>query len=124
MKPLAQLSEDEIQTLFRARCRVQCPAVRIVHIPNETHVPGMAGRMRLQRLGISRGFPDVQCFWPGEGKAAIEFKSAKGRLSEAQSEWLDWLADNGSPVTVSRDPDHALRFLKECGAPFLGSITL
>jgi hypothetical protein len=26
------------------------------------------------------------------------------------------------PCIVSRDPDHALEFLRQCGAPFIGRI--
>lgn len=109
--------EIAIQTLFRSRARIKCPGVRIVAIPNA----GKRGQKALnqaRREGAQWGFPDVMCLWRG-GAAFIEFKSAKGKLDDNQAEWLDRLADMGFPATASRDPDHALEFLRSAGAPFL-----
>lgn len=112
-------SEIEIVTRFRARVKILCPAVSVVAIPNGgKRTVGAA--VRAKREGMSAGFPDVLCFWKGPGIAAIEFKAAKGRLSDNQAEWLDRLTEMGIPATVSRDPDHALEFLRAAGAPFLG----
>jgi hypothetical protein len=111
-------SEIAIQTLFRSRARITCPSVAIVAVPNAGKRTQWAAR-QAKREGLATGFPDVLCFWKGPGIAAIEFKSAKGRLSDAQGEWLDRLAALGIPVTVSRDPDHALEFLRASGAPFI-----
>ncbi len=72
-----------------------------------------------RKEGMAIGFPDVMCFWPGKGFAAIEFKAEKGRLSLNQVEWLQRLNAMGVPAVVSRDPDHALGFLRDSGAPFL-----
>jgi hypothetical protein len=111
-------SEITIQSLFRSRARIICPSVAIVAVPNAGKRTAWAAR-QAKREGLATGFPDVLCFWKGPGIAAIEFKSAKGRLSDAQGEWLDRLAALGIPVTVSRDPDHALDFLRAAGAPFV-----
>lgn len=119
---VAEQSEITIQTLFRSRCRILCPGVSIVAIPNGGKRTQWAG-MRAKREGMAAGFPDVLCFWRGPGIAAIEFKSAKGRLSDNQAEWLDRLTDMGIPATVSRDADHAVEFLREAGAPFIGRLT-
>jgi hypothetical protein len=111
-------SELQIQTLFRSRARMRCPAVSIVAIPNA----GKRGQLAMNQArqeGAAWGFPDVLCFWKGPGVAAIEFKAEKGKLSENQAEWLDRLQALGVPATVSRDPDHALEFLRQAGAPFL-----
>jgi hypothetical protein len=111
-------SELAIQTLFRSRARMRCPAVSIVAIPNA----GKRGQKALnlaRREGAAWGFPDVLCLWRGPGIAAIEFKSAKGKLSENQTEWLDRLSELGVPATVARDPDEALEFLRAAGAPFI-----
>lgn len=116
MKPVAQMSELEIQTVFRGRARMRCPAVSIVAIPNAA-ARGQKGLNQVRREGAAWGFPDVMCLWEG-GSAFIEFKAAKGKLAEHQAEWLDRLSAMGFPATVSRDPDHALAFLKDAGAPF------
>ena len=115
---MPERSELAIQTLFRSRARMQCPAVRIVAIPNAGK-RGPKAMNQARREGAAWGFPDVLCFWKGPGVAAIEFKASDGRVSEAQAEWLERLNDMGVPATVSRDPDHALAFLRDAGAPFL-----
>lgn len=111
-------SELGIQTVFRSRARIQCPAVSIVAVPNGAR-RGMKAMNQALREGLQAGFPDVLCFWPGKGIAAIEFKDAKGKLSLQQVEWISRLNELGVPAIVSRTPDHALAFLRRCGAPFL-----
>ena len=115
-------SEIAIQTRFRARCRILCPAVSIVAIPNAGKRTQWAA-MQAKREGLAKGFPDVLCFWKGPGVAAIEFKAAKGRLSEDQAEWIARLDEMGVPVTVSRDADDAVEFLRRAGAPFVGGLS-
>lgn len=115
---MPERSELAIQTLFRSRARIQCPGVAIVAVPNAAK-RGQRAMNQARREGAAWGFPDVLCFWKGPGIAAIEFKSATGKLSENQAEWLDRLNGLGIPATVARDPDQALAFLREAGAPFL-----
>lgn len=117
MKSVATMSELEIQTVFRARARMRCPAVRVVAIPNAA-ARGQKGLNQARREGAAWGFPDVMCLWEG-GIAFVEFKAAKGKVAEHQAEWLDRLVAMGFPATVSRDPDHALEFLRGAGAPFI-----
>lgn len=119
---MAERSEIAIQTLFRSRARILCPAVSIISVPNAAKRTQWAA-MQAKREGLATGFPDVLCFWKGPGIAAIEFKAAKGKLSDNQAEWLDRLTELGIPATVSRDPDHALAFLRDAGAPFVGRLT-
>lgn len=109
-------SELAIQTLFRSRARMQCPAVRIVAIPNAAK-RGQKAMNQARREGAAWGFPDVMCLAGGR-TAFIEFKSAKGQLSDNQGDWLAWLRNGGFPVTVARDPDEALAFLRDAGFPF------
>jgi hypothetical protein len=116
---VVEQSEIAIQTLFRSRCRMLCPAVSVIAIPNAAKRTQWAAQ-RAKREGLATGFPDVLCFWKGPGIAAIEFKAAKGRLSDSQAEWLDRLVELGIPATVSRDADHAIEFLRSAGAPFIG----
>jgi hypothetical protein len=115
-------TEIELVTLFRSRARILCPAVSIVAIPNAAKRTQWAA-MRAKREGMATGFPDILCFWKGPGIAAIEFKTAKGKVSDNQAEWLERLTDLGIPATVSRDADHAIEFLRQAGAPFIGRFT-
>lgn len=119
-------SEIAIQTSFRAKVRIQCPAVAVVAIPNAGKRTRWAAA-QAKREGLAAGFPDVMCLWShgsclenAEPKVAfIEFKSAKGRLSENQSEWIERLAEDGFPVSVQRDANEAIAWLRGLGAPFL-----
>lgn len=115
-------SEIQIVTLFRSRCRTLCPAVSVVAVPNAAKRSQWAA-MQAKREGMATGFPDILCFWKGPGIAAIEFKAGKGKLSDNQAEWIDRLSEIGIPVTVSRDADHAIEFLRSVGAPFIGRIS-
>lgn len=118
-------TELAIQTSFRQRARIICPAVHIVAIPNA----GKRGRgavAQVKREGIAAGFPDVMCLWAaGAGANAIphiayvEFKSAKGKMSANQDEWIERLANLGFPVSVQRDADSAIEWLRGLGAPFI-----
>jgi hypothetical protein len=112
-------SEIAIQTLFRSRCRIMCPGVSLVAVPNAAKRSQWAAQ-RAKREGLATGFPDMLAFWNGKGIAAIEFKSAKGRLSENQTEWVERLSGMGFPAGVFRDADAALTFLRDLGAPFIG----
>ena len=115
---MVERSELAIQTLFRSRARIRCPGVVIVAVPNGA-VRGQKALNQARREGAAWGFPDVICMWPGGGVAFIEFKSESGKLSLQQIEWQSRLSAMGHHCIVSRDPDHALEFLRECGAPFL-----
>lgn len=113
---MAERSELAIQTLFRSRLRMRAPRVVCVAIPNA----GQRGQKALnqaRREGAAWGFPDVLCFWPGGGVAAIEFKAAKGVVDDNQAEWNERLNALGTPATISRDPDEALAWLAGLGAP-------
>lgn len=115
------MSEIAIRTRFRARVRIQCPQVCIVGIPNAAK-RGQWAVNQAKREGMSAGFPDDLCLWPGRGMAMIEWKTDKGRLSLNQVEWLARLEDMQFPARVCRDPDEGLAFLRDAGAPFLDQV--
>lgn len=114
-------SEIQIVTLFRSRCRILCPAVCIVAIPNAAKRTQWAAQ-RAKREGMATGAPDIVCIWPNKGVAWIEFKTEKGRVSENQAEFLEKLEHYGHPATVARSADEGIAFLEACGAPFVGRI--
>ena len=52
------------------------------------------------------GFPDVVAVHPRRGRIVwAELKSGKGRVSDAQHEWLDALTEAGAEVYVWRPAD-------------------
>lgn len=114
---MAEQSELTIQGLFRSRARIRCPAVHIVAVPNG----GKRGQKALNqamREGMALGFPDVIALAPGK-VAFLEFKSAKGRVSDNQTDWLDRLHGMGFPCGIFRDADKAIDFLREHDFPFI-----
>ena len=117
----ADPSEIEIVTMFRSRCQILCPGVRVVGIPNAGKRSQWAAA-QAKREGLVKGFPDVICLWRDRGIAMIEFKTAHGKLSIDQEEWLDRLNLMGFPATVARSADDALAFLRAMGAPFMGKV--
>ena len=67
-----------------------------------------AGAIRariLKKDGVSNGFPDLFIYHPGaHGRMglAIELKIGRGRLSEAQEAWADYLTQCGYDFVVVR----------------------
>lgn len=51
------------------------------------------------------GLPDLICVHPTHGLVFIELKTVKGRLRQAQREWLDLLTQAGQRAYVIRPTD-------------------
>lgn len=117
----AGLSEIKIVTLFRSRCRILCPRVCLVAVPNAAKRTQWAAA-QAKREGMATGFPDIMALAPGK-IAFLEFKSARGKVSDAQGEWLDRLHAMGFPCGIFREADAALEFLRDNGFPFIGRLT-
>lgn len=108
--------EADIVAAFKKRLYYTAPKVKVVGIPNA----GRRSRWEIARAkkeGLATGFPDCLVIWPGGGEAFIEFKTPKGRLTEAQSEWQALLVEYGFRHAVCRSADDAIEFLRMCGAP-------
>lgn len=114
---MPERSEIQIQSLFRSRCRIQCPEVRVVAIVNAAK-RGQKAMNQARREGAAWGAPDVICIWPNRGLAWIEFKKPGAPVRENQIEFHEMLDRCGHPVAVCRSPEGALQFLRDCGAPF------
>ena len=110
--------EIDIQAGFRNRLRYVAPAVSMVAIPNAGKRSQWAAA-QAKKEGLATGFPDCMCIWPDAGVCFIEFKSAAGRLSDNQVEWIGRLDARGHKVTVARSVEEALAFLRACGAPVM-----
>lgn len=120
--PRPQATEIAIQTLFRSRCRILCPGVSLVAVPNAAKRSQWAAA-QVKREGLATGFPDMMALAPGGKIAFLEFKTLKGRLTENQQEWQERLSQMGFPVGVFRDADAAVEFLRAQGFPFIGRIS-
>jgi hypothetical protein len=112
------LSEIQIQAGFRKQLRYIAPAVSCVAIPNAAKRTQWAA-MQAKREGLATGFPDCMVIAAGGKIGFLEFKSAKGRLSDNQSEWISRLNERGFPVRVVRSVDEAIQFLRDHNFPLM-----
>ena len=88
----------------------------IIHVPNGGKRPrGEAGK--LKALGVRPGVPDFLLPLPspsGQWRGlAIELKSDRGRLSTAQSAWLERLSQAGWLVGIARSLDDFQRLVHQ-----------
>lgn len=107
--------EIDIQAGFRAKLRYVAPSVSVVAIPNAAKRSQWAA-MQAKREGMASGFPDVMCLWQG-GICFIEFKTASGRASDNQLEWLSRLDRFGFVNGIARSIEDAVAILTRAGAP-------
>lgn len=112
--------ELAIQVRFQSKLRHQMPRVRFVAVPNGGQRTVWSA-MKAKQEGLSAGFPDSLCIWPGT-TAYIEFKDRKGVIPDNQIEWLNWLHLAGFPCGVFRSAETAIQFLLDAGAPSLMGI--
>jgi hypothetical protein len=80
----------------------------IIHVPNEGN-RGKWGHIWARRKGLQPGVPDVLCL-VGAGPYrgfAIEFKSASGRTSPHQKDWMDRLTRAGFACVIRRSFEEA-----------------
>ena len=85
-----------------------------------THVPngGMRNLMvavKLKRMGVKAGVPDVMVFNPGIYHAglAIELKVGKNKPSDKQVQWMDDLQACGWATAVCRSIDEVIETIKK-----------
>ncbi len=116
MTKAVTILEVDIQATFRKRMYYAAPAIKVVAIPNAARRTRWEAA-RAKKEGLATGFPDVMCLGPDGLVAMIEFKAAKGVISEAQQEWIDLLRRYSFPATVARSADEAMAFLRSAGFP-------
>lgn len=92
----------------------------LIHVPNGGRRPkGEAGK--LKAMGVRPGVPDFLLPLPSPAKCwsglAIELKAKDGRLSRAQAEWLERLADAGWRVAVVRSLEEFCALITEYAHP-------
>ena len=68
----------------------------------------------LKRQGVTMGVPDLFLAYPSSGYYGlfIELKSASGRLSYAQKEWIERLNNKGYLAVVAYSLDEAINIVK------------
>lgn len=94
---------------------------------NHQNAPTVQAQARLKALGVKAGLPDMMVVGPtgdnepGVNLIVIELKSAKGRTSLAQEDWLDWFANAGAHAAVIRSLDDLQDTLKFAGVPLRAS---
>ncbi len=104
--------EDGIQIAIADYLRAM--NIPFQHSPNEAKRDPKTGA-RLKRMGMSAGFPDIEIPVPRHGKHGlyIELKTKKGRLSDAQREWLELLTANGYEAQMARGLDEAIEIIRD-----------
>ncbi len=109
-------TELQRQATFLKLLRQLAPGVIAYANTNGTHIASLASRAKANREGRTVGAPDLTVVW-NRGVAWIEFKAARGRMSNAQVEFCNRLVQAGQHVGCFRDPMAALDWLRDCGAP-------
>lgn len=67
--------------------------------------------VKLKRMGVSAGVPDIVLI-PRMGPVLfIELKSESGRVSPEQQAWMEALREHGCPAEVCRSLDEVKQFL-------------
>lgn len=110
------MSEHLEQRALRKRLYYTAPQVQLVAIPNAARRTRWEAA-RAKAEGMATGFPDLLCLAPGGLVAFIEMKAPRGRLSEAQGEWIERLQGFGFSAAVCRSADAAVAFLRDAGFP-------
>jgi hypothetical protein len=113
--PRAQASEFELQCAIVDTFRVsKSKGWRLVHIPNG----GLRDKVtaaKLTRAGVHAGVPDLLLIGPGK-YCWLELKTKYGRLTDAEDEFLNYLASVGADHAVAWGYDEAIAALKRWGA--------
>jgi len=86
---------------------------RLAAVPNAGKMPVWVGA-RFNREGRRKGFPDLILLTPRRGfhGLVIELKTKTGRLSPEQTDWLNWLSQQGYLAVLCRGLDAAMDTIK------------
>jgi hypothetical protein len=114
-------SEEKRQQAFLRDARILCPAVELFAVPNGGKRSQWAA-MKAKREGMKAGVCDVVASWPGRGIAWLEFKNGTEMPDANQREFLNRKVRQGFDAGVFRTSESALRWLRACGAPFIGRV--
>ena len=102
-------SEHQIQCQLVSWFRREFAPVRIFAIPNGGHRHKVVAA-KLKAEGVTSGVPDL---YIPDWHLWVEMKTEKGRLSEAQRDWMDYLMRCGDGHIVGYGLEDAKRKI-EC----------
>lgn len=115
METVSEADEQEAVIAWADINQRKYPCLRrLLHIPNGG-TRNVAEAVHLKRLGVKPGVPDLLLPYPSNGYSSlwIEMKSAKGRPSALQKEWIDWLNENGHMAVVCYGAGEAINALEQ-----------
>lgn len=104
-----RITEDEVQAAVIEYC--QLCKIKVVHIPNEGQRSKSYGG-RLKKLGMSKGFPDLQFPAPRNGYHGlyIELKrDEKAKPTPEQVEWVEYLNSQGYYAVICHGVAEAIK---------------
>jgi len=107
-------TEEQIQQAFVAQMAfMHRKDVIVSHTANEGKIP-VQYRMKLKRMGLFNGFPDITIIW-GNKHGYLEFKSKKGTLTDEQKWFQAHCKKHDIPHAVPRSAEQAMDALREWG---------
>lgn len=74
---------------------------------------------RMKQAGVKNGTPDILIVWDGRF-FAVELKTAKGKLTDAQKDVCDAIVGAGGGWTVARSIEDVATFLRSHNVPVRG----
>lgn len=119
LKLRGEPTEDELQaSIANLLDWVLTEDVVWSHFPAGGYELGVAASARLYRLGLKKGFPDIEiCYTPGR-TLWLEVKTRFGVTSKAQRKKHEQLQAIGHPVVVVRRVEDVLAALETYGVPY------
>jgi len=112
--------EDELQLCVRQQLDQLADETGDARLRRFHHSPNGGRRSKregavFRGMGVRPGFPDLIYPAPVGGYAgvAFELKTASGRLSDEQRDWLAWLESQGYRVAVPRSVAEVLGIVSE-----------
>jgi len=89
------------------------PGAYFFHVPNDAK-RSYATAARLKQMGMRAGHPDLTILFAGRAYL-IELKSARGRVTDAQTRAHALIADAGCPVAVCRSVEQVHEQIRDWG---------
>lgn len=105
--------EADFQKTLVEFIRLNAPKVIVFH-PYNNGV-NRNHQMKMKRLGVLAGIPDLVIIKPGGNVYLLELKAGKGSLQASQKEIRDHCDHNGIPWASARSYGEAMYWLKEWG---------
>lgn len=110
-KELSEAEEQELVIKWADMMKGAHPELeKLLHIPNGGSRHPAEGA-HLKRLGVRAGVPDLLLPYPvGDHHGLwIELKSASGRPTAVQRDWILWLREQGYCAYICRGHEAAIR---------------